>query len=206
MDQKEQKEKFIELSKLIREAGKLYADCIYDPSVSEENTNKILELESKGDKIQAELDDHFRTQKNIPYLALDRAKLVRKLDSTLDQIKLAGMTFNTFGPSLPRELIKECESLAKLTMDVTDLLASAVEIIYTSFKEALDLTRQIEELRDQVMVSAFSLENQFFDTADASTGWKEYTAISRIIKRTLVCVVASKEASEVLDLMAYKYD
>lgn len=206
MDQKQQKEKFIELSNLIRETGKLYADCLKNPSQAKENSKQIRELETLGDKIQSQLDNQFRSQKNIPYLALDRAKLARKLDETLDQIRIAGMTFATFAQGLPQDFSQKCEKLAEVTEKITDLIAKAVEVIYTSFENALDLIIKIEDLRDEGMESAFSLENEYFDAADASSGWKEYTAISRVIKRTIACIGTAKEASEVLELMAYKYD
>lgn len=206
MDQKEQKEKFIELSKLIGETGKLYAECICNPAASRENVAKILELETIGDNIQAQLDNHFRTQKNIPYLALDRAKLVRKLDGTLDQIKVAGMTYSTFAPGLPQDFSQKCESIAKLTEKITGLLADAVKTIYTSFADALDYISEIENLRDEAMGISFDLVSGFFEEADETSGWKEFEAITRIIKRTMACISMAKEASEVLELMAYKYE
>ncbi|MHA2171186.1 MAG: DUF47 family protein [Candidatus Kariarchaeaceae archaeon] len=203
MDQKEQKSKFIELANLIREAGKLYGDCILNPSVAEDNKRKILELETQGDSIQDQLDDHFRNQKNIPYLALDRAKLVRKLDDTLDDIKLAGLTFTTFVHSLPKDFSTKCDRFAKILIEVTSCLAQGVEIIYTSFKDALDIVTEIETLRDEAMDISFNLENEYFESIDE---WKEFNAISRIIKRSMACIVEAKESSEVLELMAYKYD
>ncbi|MHA2403248.1 MAG: hypothetical protein ACXADH_09690, partial [Candidatus Kariarchaeaceae archaeon] len=78
-----------------------------------------------------------------------------------------------------------------------------VEIIYTSFKDALDIVTEIETLRDEAMDISFNLENEYFESID---DWKEFNAISRIIKRSMTCIVEAKESSEVLELMAYKYD
>ena len=203
MDRHEQKSKFIELANLIREAGKLYADCLLNPANSEENKNKIIEMENAGDTIRDALDDHFRNEKNIPYLALDRAKLVNKLDDTLDDIKLAGLTFTTFVHSLPKDFSAKSNRLANIIVEITGCLAEAVEVIYTSFKDALTIVVKIEKLRDEAINISFNLENEYFESID---NWKEFNSLSRIIKRTMACIAEAKDTSEVLTLMAYKYD
>ncbi|MFV2014946.1 MAG: hypothetical protein ACC656_05940 [Candidatus Heimdallarchaeota archaeon] len=80
MDRKEQKEKIIGLAKRIATASDLYAECLKNPEDFSAKVQEILAIETEGDEIQHQLDDHFANEKNIPYLALDRANLVRRLD------------------------------------------------------------------------------------------------------------------------------
>lgn len=204
MDQKEQKESIIKLAKIVKESGELYAECLLAQEKSIENIQKILALETEGDVIQRELDDHFSHQKNIPYLALDRARLVRRLDDILDQIAHAAQTLKIFASHTKPDFTDKIQPLAKLCQDITSELAKAVETIYSSFDEAQIIARSIENLRDTAMEACFQLESEIFVSQD--TDWKQYEASKRILSETYVLILNTKNASEVLEVMALKYD
>ncbi len=53
------------------------------------------------------------------------------------------------------------------------------------------------------MKMIFDLEYKFYNELD---NWKEFVAVSKILEKSMDCVVIMKEASEVLELMSYKYD
>ncbi|MDH5401940.1 MAG: DUF47 family protein [Candidatus Heimdallarchaeota archaeon] len=204
MNREEQKQKFIEISNLVREVGILYGNSLKDPSKTFENLPAILEKEDLADSIQDELDDHFRTQRNIPYLALDRAKLVRRLDDTLDELALAGRTLNAFSSNIPDNFGEKATSLADLVISITSLLAEAVETIYTSFSDALVICEKIENSKDKVVEVSFELEKDMMNNENSD--WKQFISASRIISRTVSSVSVLKAASEVLVLMSYKYE
>ena len=98
-----------------------------------------------------------------------------------------------------KPLAEYCESMGSC-------LAEAVETIYTSFQEALSVSKRIEEVRDQATSRAFQLETQLYNDADPEKGWKEYEASTRVVKQTMKIIVQIKVASELLQIMSLKYD
>ena len=201
MDKKTQKKNFIELANIIRECGRIYSKLM--SNVKEEDIQRIIDLEEKGDKIRDDLDEDFRTQKNIPYLALDRAKLLRRLDDVLDTFLIGSKNIGAFEGGLPLRFDEEIVDISKNIEDCATSLAEAIEIIYSDFSKCLQLCSKIEELRDGSMKMIFDLEYKFYNELD---NWKEFVAVSKILEKSMDCVVIMKEASEVLELMSYKYD
>ena len=201
MDKKTQKKNFIELANIIRECGIIYSKLL--SNVKEEDIQRIIDLEEKGDKIRDDLDEDFRTQKNIPYLALDRAKLLRRLDDVLDMFLIGSKNIGAFEGGLPVKFDEEIVDISKNIENCATSLAEAIEIIYSDFSKCLQLCSKIEELRDASMKMIFNLEYKFYNELD---NWKEFVAASKILEKSMDCVVIMKEASEVLELMSYKYD
>lgn len=201
MDKKTQKKNFIELANIIRECGRIYSKLL--SNVKEEDIQRIIDLEEKGDKIRDDLDEDFRTQKNIPYLALDRAKLLRRLDDVLDTFLIGSKNIGAFEGGLPLRFDEEIVDISKNIENCATSLAEAIEIIYSDFSKCLQLCSKIEELRDGSMKMIFDLEYKFYNELD---NWKEFVAVSKILEKSMDCVVIMKEASEVLELMSYKYD
>jgi len=206
MDRKEQKEKIIGLAKRIAIASDLYAQCLKNPEDFSAKVQEILAIETEGDEIQHQLDDHFANEKNIPYLALDRANLVRRLDDVLDQLAIAARTLEALHSGLSPKFYVSVTPLADYCSSLGHCLAEGVEVIYSSFNEAMSVSKRIEEVRDQATSNAFQLETQFFNDADPQHGWKEYEAATRVIKQTMKIIGHTKEASEILQIMSLKYD
>ena len=201
MDKKTQKKNFIELANIIRECGRIYSKLLNN--VKEEDIQRIIDLEEEGDKIRDALDEDFRTQKNIPYLALDRAKLLRRLDDVLDMFLIGSKNIGAFEGGLPVKFDEEIVDISKNIENCSTSLAEAIEIIYSDFSKCLQLCSKIEELRDASMKMIFDLEYKFYNELD---DWKEFVAVSKILEKSMDCIVIMKEASEVLELMSYKYD
>ena len=201
MDKKTQKKKFIELANIIRECGRIYSNLL--SNVKEEDIQRIIDLEEEGDKLRDALDEDFRTQKNIPYLALDRAKLLRRLDDVLDMFLIGSKNIGAFEGGLPVKFDEEIVDISKNIENCSISLAEAIEIIYSDFSKCLQLCSIIEELRDASMKMIFDLEYKFYNELD---DWKEFVAVSKILEKSMDCIVIMKEASEVLELMSYKYD
>lgn len=206
MNKKEQKEKIIELAGLIRDTGKLYSECLLDPKNVEKKIGKISEKETLGDALQNELSDHFSQEKNIPYLAIDRVKLIGKMDDILDQILLSIKIFKIYGSELSDDFPSEIEPLAKNCETITTSLSLAVEEIYTNFENTRLKIKEIEEQRDKASDTSFKLERKAFELADPSKGWKVFESTQRILGITMKIIARTKAASEILEIMVLKYD
>ncbi|MCH8908211.1 MAG: DUF47 family protein [Candidatus Heimdallarchaeota archaeon] len=205
MNKKEQKEKFIELANLIKECSQTFSEALV-ASDHKQLVDKIFKLEARGDEIQIELDSHYAQEKNIPYLALDRARLLRRIDDTLDEFVLASRNLNIFSSSLPKDFSTKTAGISENVAILGSYLSKAIEVIFADFQDCLVLVEKIEDLRDKIFDAVFTIEGEYFKTIDTSSGWKPFFSLTEILKRTVACVVAMKNTSEVLTLMVYKYD
>ena len=205
MDKKEQKEKIIGLARLIVKASEIYGECLLNSDNLAPRMKEILEIETQGDVLQKQLDDSFAEEKNIPYLALDRANLVRRLDDVLDQLALAARTLSAFSSGLPKLFHENISPIAGACKSMGKCLAEGVELIYESFSEAMQVTKRIEDNRDEASAKGFELETKLYNESDPSTGWKAYEASHRVIDRTMKVIGNMKEASELLQIMSLKY-
>lgn len=204
MKRKELKEKFIEIANLVRITGDYYSKSLTDFKAIDSNLNKIIDLETQGDRIQEQINLHYKDEKSIPFLAIDRVRLLQRIDDTLDAILLACKTLKTFGAGLPNDFQDKIKELSELLSKITNSFAQGVTIIYESFKDALEETQKIEELRDNAMNLAFNIEGNYF--LENSTKWKEFFAVREILKKTMTVISSTKKASEILEIMALKYD
>lgn len=205
MDQKEQKEKIIGLARLIVNASEIYGECLLNSDNVAPKMNEILAIETEGDVLQKALDDHYANEKNIPYLALDRANLVRRLDDVLDQLAIAARTLGAFSSGLPKTFHENIKPIAEACKSMSKCLAEGVEVIFESFSEAMIVTKRIEDNRDEASAKGFELETKLYNESDPSTGWKAYEASHRVIDRTMKIIGHMKEASELLQIMSLKY-
>ncbi|MHA2504157.1 MAG: DUF47 family protein [Candidatus Kariarchaeaceae archaeon] len=204
MDRKERKETFLKLADLVDQAGEVFSHYLQNPSDSS-RLEEIEKIEQKGDILEDKLNTYYMTQRNIPYLSLDRAKLLRRLDEILDQMFLGAKTLEAFGTSLPESFTSKVTELAGHLDKMTKTLRQAIEAIYENFEEAAKLTKQIEYERDQSTNLLFELEKSSFQSEDGPEGWKGFVAVSRIGRRTVSIINATKAASEVIELMTMKY-
>ncbi len=204
MNREDKKEKLLELSSLIKRTGELYANILSSDKI-DDKIEEILELETKGDEIQDILDKDFATQKNIPYLAIDRAKLLRRMDNILDNFRIASLTYKLYHKYLPDDFDGKISVISEKITVMSDKLSVAIDLIYTDFSKSLEVVDQIEKIRDETQDITFDIEGAYFNSLDGTTGWKSFQAVSQIIKKTTNCIRSIKSASEILTLMAYKY-
>ena len=203
MDREEKKEKFIELAEIIRDTGRLFSESLLTKD-NEEKINQIVELEHNADVIQTELDRDFATQKNMPYLSIDRAKLLRRIDNTLDEFKLASSDILLFSSHFPEDSDNKFSELATNLAEISASLADAIKMIYTNFEETIPILDKIEKLKDIGIGLTFSIEKYYFNLCEEKD-WKQFIAISTITKQISSCINYIKGTSEILMLMSYKY-
>lgn len=200
LNYKDQKERFLAIAELIRNAGSIYSTGVLHNDVY--ILEKIKEIEKNGDVIRNELNAHFILQQDIPYLALDRAKLLRKLDDTLDAYLIATNTYVLYHGSLPASFAANIASSVDNLLQINNLVVTGIVTIFDDFKATIEYTNKIEILRDEFIDNGNILEQQYFSSEE---NWKEYTAISKILKANIRCVNAMKVVSEILAQMAYTY-
>ncbi len=202
MNKKEEKEHFFKLADLLEEAGEAVADIIFQPSPAEEKIKRALEIEEQGDQIRDRLNEHFAKQQSVPYLALDRAKLLRRIDDILDEYARTARTVKEYGKFLPQDFAERGKFISDAIKSTSKDLRNAIKEIYTSFDNAMALVNKIEENRDIIVEKGMQLEADYFEELQ---GWKEFTAIENMHKRAQAIIAKIKTAGEILSLMAIKY-
>ncbi len=202
MNKKEEKQKFMELANIVSEAGKLISEVMLSSSPDSTKLDKILALESKGDELKDMLNIHFAKEQNTPYLALDRAKLLRRIDDCLDEFARSARTVREFSEFLPATLMEDGKELLSLIQQASTDLSEAIHVIFNSFKDALELVKQIENARDRALDLGSDLISKKFKEVE---DWKTFEATERIVKRIHAIMAILRDTAEVLQLMAYKY-
>ncbi len=204
MKRSEKKEYFIKLAKLIEKSGICFSNALQNTNVTE-NLEEIYSLESQGDQIQTILDKDFASQKNIPYLAIDRAKLLRRMDSVLDEFKSSVKEFEIYRVGLPKEFYLDIKILGENIISMSKMFADGIEIMYSDFALALRKVSEIEELHDEMRDNIFQVKKKYYNKLKETDNWSTYIAISSSIERILSVIRLIKAASEIIGLMAYKY-
>lgn len=203
MNREEKKEKFKELAEILRDTGRLFSESLLIKD-NEEKINQIVELEQRADNIQIELDRDFATQKNMPYLSIDRAKLLRRIDNTLDEFKLGSSDILLYSSHLPEDSNEKFTELATNLAEISASLADAIKMIYTNFEDTIPILDRIEKLKDIGLGLTFGIEKYYYNKCDEK-GWKQFFAVSTITKQISSCINYIKGTSEILMLMSYKY-
>lgn len=203
LSHKEQKEKFYELADILQQIGKDYHQ-IFTNETSLDQINDILKKESEADKIQDILNLHYTTQKNVPYLALDRANLLRRLDDVMDTFAISAKLVEYLKPQLPEGFANEFTNMLEMIDQQSDLTAEAVRRIFDDFSKAKELTEQVEEFKDIIVNEGFTLEKKYFETLGADD-WKQFHATTEILKRTAKIANSMRNVGELLVYMITKY-
>lgn len=202
MNKKEEKEQFFKLAEHLEEVGKILKDLIFQISPPSEKIEAVLKIEQEGDVIRDLLNEHFAKQQSVPYLALDRAKLLRRIDDIFDECARTARTIKEYGPFLPTDFHQKAEFIAEGIAKTSHDLAKAIMEIYTSFDNAVSLIQGIENLRDEIVERGMQLEAEYFQSSE---NWKQFYAIERMHKRSQAIIAKIKTAGEILSLMAIKY-
>ncbi|RMG36025.1 MAG: DUF47 family protein [Methanobacteriota archaeon] len=202
MNKKEEKEQFFKLADLLQTAGQIIGEIIFQPEPVQEKIDRVLEVEEEGDKIRDRLNEHFAKQQSVPYLALDRAKLLRRIDDVLDEYARTARTVKEYGKFLPTDFAERGAFISETIRSTSESLSQAIKEVYSSFDNAIDLVEKIENSRDEVMEKGMQLEAEYFQK---SQDWKQFAALENMHKRAQSIIAKIKNAGEVLSLMAIKY-
>ena len=204
LTKKEQKQLFIEIADNIKESGEYYAKMLLLEN-TDEMYKKIINMEDEGDEFQARLDAHFSTQKNAPYLTLERAKLLRRMDDVLDNFAIAARTLSVFAEGLPQDFVQNAGEISRLVCEVTEDFSKGMNNLYTNFHESLRNSSRIEQSRDRLVEEIFRLETLYFKNLKGNDAWRQFTAIERVMKRTIAVIQKIRDAGEIIEIMVYKY-
>ena len=134
--------------------------------VLEEIMNEIITLEREMDKKKEELIENILCQHAyLPQQTEERHKLINLMDSIIDTAEHAirvMWTGRNFKPP------KRLELLAKTVWHCTDYLQDAVKYLYSDFNQSVDITRKVDELREEARNMEFELFEEVFNEGDFS--------------------------------------
>ncbi len=134
--------------------------------VLEEIRDEIIALERKMDRKKEELIEEILCQHAyLPQQTEERHQLINLMDSIIDTAEHAVRIMWTGRKFKPP---KRMELLAEKVWSCTDYLQDAVKYLYGDFKKSVEITRKVDELREEARDMEFELLEEVFNEGDYS--------------------------------------
>ncbi len=134
--------------------------------VLEEIMNEIITLEREMDKKKEELIEEILCKHAyLPQQTEERHQLINLMDSIIDTAEHASRVMWTGRKFKPP---KRLEILAKKVWHCTDYLQDAVKYLYSDFNKSVEITRKVDELREEARDMEFELLEEVFNDDDFS--------------------------------------
>ena len=127
---------------------------------------EIIEIERETDLLKEDLIENILTQHAyMPQASEERHTLVNFMDNIIDAAENAVRVINLGEGIKPPPEIAE---LAKKCWKCTDLLQDAVKYLFKDFKKCIEMTRQLDVVREQARDVQFELLGKLFQKSNFS--------------------------------------
>lgn len=129
--------------------------------VLEEIRDEIITLEREMDKKKEELIEKILYQHAfLPQQTEERQQLANLMDSIIDTAEHAIRVMWTGRRFKPPKVL---EKLAKKVWTCTDHLQDAVKYLYSDFTKSMEITREVDRLREEARDKEFELLEEVFN-------------------------------------------
>ncbi|MHA1906598.1 MAG: DUF47 domain-containing protein [Candidatus Thorarchaeota archaeon] len=204
--QKKADELLLKLSKGFQSASAklcVAAECWEEGKIDnlKELQEEIIELEREMDEVKEELVENVLTKSAfMPQAALERHTLVKALDKVIDATENP-IRMMVMGSELkpPPEIRK----IGKKIWKCTDLLQDAVKFLYKDFKKAIEITRELDIMREETRDIQFELLGNLFDDDDFKP--REIILFKSISERMVLVAQKAEDAGDYIRELAVKY-
>jgi predicted phosphate transport protein (TIGR00153 family) len=134
--------------------------------VLEEIRDEIIKLEREMDSKKEELTEQILCQRAfLPQQTDERHQLSVLMDSIIDTAEHAIRVMWTGRRFKPP---KTMEELAKKVWSCTDQLQDAVKYLYSDFTKSMEITREVDRLREEARDKEFELLEEVFNNGEYS--------------------------------------
>jgi predicted phosphate transport protein (TIGR00153 family) len=162
---------------------------------------EIIELEREMDQVKEDLVENVLTKSAfMPQAALERHTLAKALDKVIDAtenpIRMMVMGGNMKPPSEIREI-------GKKVWKCTDLLQDAVKFLYKDFVKAIEITHEIDILREQTRDLQFELLGNLINDDDFKP--REIILFKSVSERMVDVAQKAEDAGDYIRELAVKY-
>lgn len=206
MNRKEERQLIMQLADLVAASGSQLSDYLKVTGIDKELITQIHHLEKQGDQIRDKLDNYFKKSKGVPYLALEEAELMAKLDAILDAIVSSGHSIDEFGHQLPKGFVDDNQELYHNVGTISQTLADAIKSNFDNYTDTFVFIDLITEQRDEIKSRGYQLMAKYFQSLDNKNGWKQFVAIQKTTYQIFDTLTLMKDATDILKVMNYKHE
>lgn len=170
-------------------------------SVVREIEEEIIELERKMDEIGEDIVENILTKSAfLPQAALERHTLVKALDDVVDAAENAIRVMAMGKAMKPPNEIRE---IGKKVWICTDLLQDAIKYLYTDFKSAIEMSRKLDNEREETRNIQFALLGKLLSSPDYRPN--EIIFFKSLSERMVDVAQKAEDASDYIRELAVKY-
>ena len=136
----------------------------------------------------------------LPQAAHERHTLVKALDRVIDTAENAIRIMATGKKMKP---LGEFREIGKRIWRCTDLLQDAVKFLYTDFKRAIEITRDLDRLREEARDIQFALLGKLYNNPEFRPN--EIVLFQSVSERMVMVAQKAEDAGDYIRELAVKY-
>lgn len=204
--QKKSDDHLLKLSKALQSASakmRVGAKCWveHDYDTLEVLEKEVIKLERETDKIKENLVENILSKHAyLPQQTQERHELVGHLDGIVDAAEDAVRLMAVGRGMKPPEEIKE---LAKKCWICTDLLQDAVKYLFKDFKKSVEITYNLDQVREEARDIQYNLLKKLFQESSYSA--VEIQLFQLVSQRVLEVAIKAELAGDFIRELAVKY-
>ena len=167
----------------------------------DELEKEVIALEREADRVKEDLVENILSKHAfLPQQAQERHTLSSHLDSIIDAAEDAVRMMAVGKGMKPPE---EIEDIAKKCWICTDLLQDAVKYLFTDFKRSVEITRQVDLVREEARDLQYALLKTLFrESKYKPPAIHFYKSVS---ERVLEVAIRAELAGDYIRELAIKY-
>ena len=120
----------------------------------EELAERVLELESKADRIEEQIDEKLQGTA-LPVTSSERYSLIEKMDSIADRSEIIVRKLRIVEEPIPLEIKEKLSEMGHYCLDATEAVVKSIQFLSSDFDSALAEAQKVRPIRKQNRIAEF---------------------------------------------------
>jgi uncharacterized protein Yka (UPF0111/DUF47 family) len=120
----------------------------------EELAERVLELESKADRIEEEIDEKLQ-RTALPVTSSERYSMIEKMDSIADRSEIIVRKLRIIEEPIPLEIKERLCEMGHYCLEATDAIVKSIQFLSSDFDSALTEAQKVRPIRNQNRTAEF---------------------------------------------------
>ena len=114
----------------------------------EKLAKRVLELESKADRIEEEIDEKLQGTA-LPVTSSERYSLIEKMDSIADRSEIIVRKLRIIEEPIPLKIKEKLCEMGHYCLDATEAVVKSIQFLSSDFDSALTEAQKVRPIRNQ---------------------------------------------------------